>query len=466
MLIVLVKRNYPPTMILPFAPFSTRAFLVNLIWIAGLYLTQNGMAFPIHRVGGRVTTTTSQLGTSNDVSDDTRAVDVSAAILQGLRNRTVPLNGSYNPPKLNVETHLYDPTTGLHSEGVWHNCMVGLASLSLLERGMDDEPQDAATRIADALWKYSWDGISFQRRAHSGLWDHSVNADEQPHYYQESSEHRCVQHGMACVFWSNLVTFLRKHRPETVEPYEQQYETIATSFVSEFWNGKRFRTISASQGGGTTLRRSASSNMPTQGVTDPIPYYRAVDQAVGILACLEMLQQDQNNEAASGMLKATVGEILDEFGYADDLTTRSYIGLDRNRNFWHDGWVLLALVCARHQELSLQERLPGIWNTMLARYQHLDSTTGTYDGTVWHWPTSLKAGWDEGNVQYSCDNALLYAITRGLSSRTQADEGLWKFVHELRSRDEDGLASVADVYKQVRLHPNTELAALLLWQVA
>jgi hypothetical protein len=40
----------------------------------------------------------------------------------------------------------------------------------------------------------------------------------------------------------------------------------------------------------------------------------------------------------------------------------------------------------------------------------------------------------------------------------------WKFIEELRSRDKDKLASVADVYKQVRLHPNTELACLVLWQ--
>lgn len=49
------------------------------------------------------------------------------------------------------------------------------------------------------------------------------------------------------------------------------------------------------------------------------------------------------------------------------------------------------------------------------------------------------------------------------------DAAFWNFIDMLRSNgDRDGndyhhLASVADVYTQVRLHPNTELAALLLW---
>ena len=36
---------------------------------------------------------------------------------------------------------------------------------------------------------------------------------------------------------------------------------------------------------------------------------------------------------------------------------------------------------------------------------------------------------------------------------------------KLQMNGEDGLVSVADVYPQVRLHPNTELAALVLWPI-
>ena len=45
-------------------------------------------------------------------------------------------------------------------------------------------------------------------------------------------------------------------------------------------------------------------------------------------------------------------------------------------------------------------------------------------------------------------------------------KAFWDFVETLRSvGSKGGLASVGDVYSQVRLHPNSELAALLAWKV-
>ena len=47
--------------------------------------------------------------------------------------------------------------------------------------------------------------------------------------------------------------------------------------------------VRKSQGRGTVSRESASSGKPTAGAVDiKAPYYRAVDQAIGLLACLEM----------------------------------------------------------------------------------------------------------------------------------------------------------------------------------
>jgi hypothetical protein len=156
--------------------------------------------------------------------------------------------------------------------------------------------------------------------------------------------------------------------------------------------------------------------------------------------------------------------------------------LDRGRNFWHDAWVALALVRARRvagtgavgedQVKSLLSQLFGVY--------------GDADGTVWHW--AVEGRRPEENVRYCGDNALFHAICSELQwapepegsrvageapSRTQekinfkkAQKAFWDFVGGLRSRDEDGLASVGDVYPQVRLHPNSELAALLIWRLS
>ena len=84
---------------------------------------------------------------------------------------------------------------------------------------------------------------------------------------------------------------------EGIATLRQQQQLIATQFIQEFWNDshKKWTTISASQGGGSILRPSASSNQVTLGATEEdasVPYFRAVDQAIAILACLEHLKME------------------------------------------------------------------------------------------------------------------------------------------------------------------------------
>ena len=183
------------------------------------------------------------------------------------------------------------------------------------------------------------------------------------------------------------------------------------------------------------------------------------------------------------------------FGYSGDYSvadpnpwTRSYIGLDRRRNFWHDAWVVLALARARAYDTGTagadEVSVKSLLTQMVGLY-------GLPDGTIAHWAPEHISG---QNVRYCGDNALFYAICAELQwapepqggrhggtfaaaaseapSPTQqkinlkkSQKGFWDFVGKLRSRDAAGLASVGDVYPQVRLHANSELAALLLWRL-
>lgn len=442
------------------------------------------------------------------------SVSLSSSLLVSLRERT-PLQRSEesSQPPLDLATDFYDPSTGLHSEGVWHNALAGIASLRVLaeteqtpglERGAEyDEHEDGAKRIADSMWKSSWDGMSFRRRAHSGRWDHSAlddpeRAPEQANYYKKSEEHRCVQHGMATVFWSLLV---RRHSSESDygRRCRRQYDRIASSFLEQFWDDKvgRWRTISRVQGGGTIHRRSASSDKPSNvGDDDTNPdggvYYRAVDQALGIFACLGMLrvleQRGQQGKEQYAELIQLIGVTSEDllsstgFGYGNsDDDARSYIGINRNRNFWHEGWVLLALISARQyvwpeagDQKPGEDQLRALFSGLVSRYGRMvPNASGSgeqFDGTVWHWATSQKKDTESGNVRYCGDNALLYAITRGMEwapgGDSKVESAFLDFQRELRRLDlpDGALASVADVYPQVRLHPNTELAALVVWQ--
>lgn len=422
--------------------------------------------------------------------------DVATQILAGLRLRiphpeTQNIDGNIKATMtatnlLNLETDFYDSTTCLYSEGVWHNSLIGIASLELHKQ---ETPKNDILQMLDSLYKFSWDGVSFRRRSWSGNWDHSslkedsLHPPEQANYYRESAEHRCVQHGMALTFWSKVL--LKDNWSGGIaKRYQEEERHMANQFLREFWCNKteKWSTVSQTQGGGNTLRLSASS--ARQGVNDGagMSYYRAVDQAVAVLACLEHIKvvtQQKNGQEdvkmLSDIVQKTCCQILSPQGfcYGNIQEAKTYLGLDRNRNFWHDGWTILALIKAReyiwpldtnHGELQLL----AMWNSMVDMYgsNAHDGEAEGFDGTFWHWPRELKDDLD--NVRYCGNNALAFAIRRnlGLSSSTGEGEGqFWMFIDKLRGRDDPsrGLASVADVYSQVRLHPNSELAALLVW---
>jgi len=114
-----------------------------------------------------------------------------------------------------------------------------------------------------------------------------------------------------------------------------------------------------------------------------------------------------------------------------------------------------------------EEELRLLLKQLVDRYGHL-SSNDEFDGTVWHWPKSLKS--NDDNVRCCGDNVLLYAITRSLEwapgGLAEYHSGFWDFVDLLTSRENDGLASMADVYKQVRLHPNKKTGSFARLAIA
>lgn len=130
----------------------------------------------------------------------------------------------------------------------------------------------------------------------------------QANYYRESSDHRCVQHGIALVFWSKIVLDTSKeddidNNIHTMGLYgneEEQQQLIADCFVRKFYDSsvKRWTTVSKSQGGGGIRWFSASAASQTLGLpedAEDTPYYRVVDQAIAVLACLEQIRVLDNS---------------------------------------------------------------------------------------------------------------------------------------------------------------------------
>ena len=467
--------------------------------------------------------------------DFDRALGTAEAVIHALRLRA-PSRQEASSVRLNVETDFFDASTGLHSEGVWHNALVGIACLGLISaRGaaVDEEVEAAPGRIGAALLQHSWDGVSFRRRAHSGMWDHAQVPGTQPAYYAQSNEHRCVQHGMAVVFFS----FLREIQPAAAP----ELASIVSAFAAEFWDEQAglWTTIGRSQGAATASRAAASTGLACEGpasvaaaeepdVAAPpghaspdgagnndvggffeagggsdVVYYRAVDQAVALMALVSLMKRWQPadpipREQLGEMIRVTAQQLLSPagFGYGGNYSAadpnpwaRAYMNLDRGRNLWHDGWVGLALCFASQHA---REHCAVDDAMVKALFEQLVAIYGGEDGRLWHWPAAQRPALDK--VKYCGDNALMYALsaclqwtppppsqshslggtTRGAAQVSPTQEKInlkktqkvfWDFVGSLRGADADGLACVGDAYPHVRLHPNSELAALLVWRL-
>jgi hypothetical protein len=117
---------------------------------------------------------------------------------------------------LNLETDFLRCQHWSVFRGCLAQLLVGIASLQV---GNSNGDQTATSLMANSLYKYTWDGTSFRRRAWSGNWNHNHNSStlspyqavNDDYYYRQSSEHRCVQHGMALAFWSMLVRHSKQH---------------------------------------------------------------------------------------------------------------------------------------------------------------------------------------------------------------------------------------------------------------
>eukprot|EP00751_Fragilariopsis_kerguelensis_P020797 CAMPEP_0170894390 /NCGR_PEP_ID=MMETSP0734-20130129/43142_1 /TAXON_ID=186038 /ORGANISM="Fragilariopsis kerguelensis, Strain L26-C5" /LENGTH=395 /DNA_ID=CAMNT_0011285375 /DNA_START=341 /DNA_END=1528 /DNA_ORIENTATION=+ len=349
-------------------------------------------------------------------------------------------------------------------------------------------------------------GYRFVDEYGMGTGDHSplqlVDTDiVQANYYKESSEHRCIQHGIALIFWSMLAQYNSDDNSNVLS----QQSLILKQFIREFWNEQRWTTISRNQGSGTLLRPSASSGVAsrtTSTESGSLPYFRAVDQAIAVLACLQHLQllnsenksdsikSDERNRIIN-IIQTTCKDLLNDkggFGYNNLSNARTYLGVRRNRNFWHEGWVVLALISASEYiwPMDSQEgHLKILWNSLMKRYTNSTAITSAtnigqdYDNvnTTSGIGIYLKKMLNKSNVRYCGDNALANAIHRimigtklltGEDENDDYDDTFWSFIEMLRSNNKSSnnkfqLASVADVYSQVRLHPNTELASLLVW---
>ena len=96
-----------------------------------------------------------------------------------------------------------------------------------------------------------------------------------------------------------------------------------------------------------------------------------------------------------------------------------------------------------------------------------DSGRGTkFHSTTLQWAPAPQAAAAAAAAAAARGGAEPPSRTQEKIDLIKSRKAFWDFVETLRSGgNKGGLASVGDVYPQVRLHPNSELAALLAWKV-
>lgn len=394
----------------------------------------------------------------------------SQSVLRGLRKRTT------NKRPLDLLTDLHDEESELCSEGIWHNAWLGIAHVQTARQLRRDGAREESTHffesaviLADSMYDLSFDD-GFRRRVRSGIWKSADDmalaieaAGEKVAYYTPSRERRCVQNAAAVVFFSLLEEEAVAQGSGDASRLAVNFDEISKSFLDEFYDSQMGR-----------FRRSANTDEPNG------HYWRAVDQAIGILACLRIERLDPrwyntDTYTAREAARRAVRSLLYDFGYAAYIagTGRpvNHLGQypgERRRNSWHD-----ALACFA---LAVFAEAPGGDDLVtsgdiakLLRAIHADYSDA--NDLLVHQP-NMRGLESPKNVQFTCTQAIWGAVGRAAmeilpvtyeAEKTSVERHRAAFnAFHASYVDDSNLFPVANVYLDRRLWCNTEPAAWLL----
>jgi hypothetical protein len=366
-----------------------------------------------------------------------------------------------------------DKESGLCSEGVWHNAWLGVSHILIGRqlRALGDtgaaESLSSAKTIGDSLFALSFDGTGFRRRSASGMWEAPSASEleatgEDPAFYEPSDAHRCASSGAVAIFYSLLAEEEEAGTPEA-EAAEERSLQVFDAFTSSFFDTSTCRFRREDAGTSETASEDASGDAPPA-------YWRAVDQAMGCLACLRMAKVGHKTASSRAMASCAADSLLREFGYSlyatEGQPPGTYLGRAPQppRNSWHDGLASLALLSSG--VLGVGGETPaGLVRSMTDSYR--DSETGA----IFHLPREARtaASQAEAEVAFSSTQALWSAIVRASDLENEraaavggADVPALRTWCETQRRRDSSLLPVANVYPTPRLWANTEWAAFVL----
>lgn len=424
-------------------------------------------------------------------------IRTAVSTLQGIRGRdgssaTKYGDGGKTGGRLSLLHDFHDPKTGLCGEGVWHNSMLGIAlvkaSRSLRENdGADaidgeeaatlaDEYEGWARRLATNLFELNYvDGKGFRRRSASGIWESIAESqeasDEDEEFYQPSEDRRCISNAAAVLF----VTYLRENFPEDSK-VAAMADKCSDVFFEEFFDKKSGR-----------FRYEAGGSTDDQ--------WRSSDQALGIMACLRLMQgvKDRVEDGTlprrklfeiRTMAAVAAEKLMDDFNFSPYATEGlvspvNTIGMSSSgdipnyRNSWHDSLACFAILASN--ATSGRESPVGLCRFMARDYgivsNHGDEESDEQERQLLLAHDVQENRFRDGPNAYTCTQAIWDACRRAngadIAGFCDFFGGLQSF-HKDSSVKENGgtLSAVGTAYPMIRLWANTELAAWLLIEPA
>ena len=454
---------------------------------SGMSILENRYCINLVSIAGRAP------GSEGDAEESAKAQAARAAswelrtsqrLMSALRARTK----SSRP--LDLLEDFYDATSGLCSEGVWHNAWLGIGSVlaarELRRRGAagaaeaeeSEELFEAAVLLADSLYDLSFDE-GFRRRTPSGIWERAESATpriggagERASFYDESRERRSIQNGAAVILYSLLADEAAVRVHSDAPRLAVRCDEVGDAFLRTFYDADNGR-----------FRRSDAP--PEAGYE--AGYWRAADQAVGCLACLRLarLQPSWCNTdtvVASKAAASSIASLLNDFGYAQYIAggaeaPKSHLGDHpgtRRANSWHESLACFALVSFAAGSSTESSDVVGASNVDVnALLRRVEADHRAPTGLIVHQRPMLDLE-PEHQVQFTCGQAIWAAVGRAASTEAfvpevdqdvraaiAAHRAAWR-EYDAAQADEDGLLPVANVHPATRLWCNTEPAAWLL----
>lgn len=284
-----------------------------------------------------------------------------------------------------VENYYHKPT-GLHNEGVWHNCVMMANYYLLLEQqeeisarsseesAISGELFCAMCKVSKSLVELNYDSDCnlFKQRTETEYWSHE-NAKNNSHLLQlyQRTEHneqvfKLISNTIALLSYSLLSDANAKYA-ELVERYDMRVTTIdlqslAHQILTSFFNEQ--------EGAYSTKIKLPASNPYNRE-----SHFKAADHALLLIALIVMESKciplpETVTQSYCDLKQLLRSSLLNKFGFRHPDTIKSYINpegssddKEKYRFLWQDVWVLLALALTTSgasDDVALQQLVRNI----------------------------------------------------------------------------------------------------------